>query len=115
MMAHDWDFAGGEAEFKKALELDPNDAHAHERYADNLSALGGREQEALAEINRAHQLDPMSPDISVDIGIVYIDARRFDEAIAVCKKVANENSTFATAHSCLASAYWVKHMYPEVI
>jgi tetratricopeptide (TPR) repeat protein len=115
MMAHDWDFAGGEAEFKKALELDPNDAHAHERYADNLGALGGREQEALAEINRAHQLDPLSLDISVEIGIIYIDARRFDEAIMVCKKVADENPTFATAHFCLASAYWGKHMYPQVI
>jgi tetratricopeptide (TPR) repeat protein len=115
MMAHDWDFAGGEAEFKKALELDPNDAHAHERYADNLGVLGGREQEALAEINRAHQLDPLSPDISVEVGIIYIDARRFDDAIVVCKKVANENPTFATAHFCLASAYWGKHMYPQVI
>jgi tetratricopeptide (TPR) repeat protein len=115
MMAHDWDFAGGEVEFKKALELDPNDAHAHERYADNLGVLGGREQEALAEINRAHRLDPLSPDIGVEVGIVYIDARRFDEAIVMCKKVANENPTFATAHSCLASAYWGKHMYPQVI
>jgi tetratricopeptide (TPR) repeat protein len=114
-MGHEWDFAGGEAEFKKALELDPNDAHAHERYADNLGVLGGREQEALAEINRAHQLDPRSLAIRVEIGIVYIDARRFDEAIDVCKKVANESPTFAGAHDCLATAYWGKKMYPQVI
>ena len=66
-MAHEWDFAGGEAEFKKALELDPNDAHAHQRYANNLGVIGGREQEALAEINRAHQLDPMSLAIRADL------------------------------------------------
>jgi Tol biopolymer transport system component len=114
-MAHDWDFAGGEAEFKKALELDPSDTHAHERYADNLGVLGGREEEALAEINRAHQLDPNSLSISVEIGVVYTDARRFDEAISVCKKVANENRTFASAHSCLIYAYWGKRMYPQVI
>jgi len=114
-MAHEWDFAGGEAEFKKALELDPSDAHAHERYGDNLGALGGREQEALAENRRAHELDPRSPGIDVDLGILHIDARRFDEAIAVCKKVAREDPTFATAHSCLASAYWGKRMYPQVI
>ena len=70
-MAHEWDFAGGEAEFKKALELDSNDSHAHQRYADNLGVLGGREQEALAEINRAHQLDPLSLAISVDVGNVH--------------------------------------------
>ena len=113
-MAH-WDFAGGEAEFKKALELDPNDSHAHQRYADNLDLLGGREQDALAEINRAHQLDPQSLAISVDVGNVYAFARRFDEAIVACKKVANEHPTFADAHTCLANAYWGKKMYPQVI
>ncbi|HXM60254.1 MAG TPA: serine hydrolase [Terriglobales bacterium] len=114
-MAHDWDFAGGEAEFKKALELDPNDSHAHQRYANNLKLLGGREQDALAEINRAHQLDPGSLTISVDVGMVYTYARRFDEAIAVCQKVANENPTFADAHNCLAYAYWGKKMYSHSI
>jgi tetratricopeptide (TPR) repeat protein len=104
-MAHDWDFAGGEVEFKKALELDPNGSHAHQRYADNLGLLGGGEQEALAEINRAHQLDPLSLAISVDVGNVHAYARRFDEAIVACKKVANENPTFAGAHDCLANAY----------
>jgi tetratricopeptide (TPR) repeat protein len=115
IMAHQWDFAGGEAEFKKGLELDPNNAQAHMVYADNLSTLGGREQEALAEVNRAHQLDPQSLTISVEIGTVYIDARRFDEAIVVCKKVAHEHPTFAPAHACLADAYWARRMYPQVI
>jgi CubicO group peptidase (beta-lactamase class C family)/tetratricopeptide (TPR) repeat protein len=114
-MAHDWDFAGGEAEFKKALELDPNDSHAHQRYANNLKLLGGREQDALTEINRAHQLDPGSLTISVDVGMVYTYARRFDEAIAVCQKVANENPTFADAHNCLAYAYWGTKMYSHSI
>jgi tetratricopeptide (TPR) repeat protein len=77
--------------------------------------LGGRELEAIAEINHAHQLDPRSLAINVEIGIVYIDARRFDEAIDVCKKVADENPTFAGAHDCLATAYWGKKMYPQVI
>ncbi len=115
IMAHQWDFAGGEAEFKKGLELDPNNAQAHKVYADNLSTLGGREKEALAEINLAHQLDPQSLTISVEVGTVYVDARRFDEAIVVCKKVANEHPTFAPAHACLADAYWARRMYPQVI
>jgi eukaryotic-like serine/threonine-protein kinase len=114
-MEYDWDFAGGEAEFKKALELDPNDATAHWFYAFDLGIIGGREQEALAEINRAHQLDPLSSVIGVAIGNVHMWARRYDEAILVCKKMANENPTFAEAHSCLASAYRAKRMYPEVI
>jgi serine/threonine protein kinase/tetratricopeptide (TPR) repeat protein len=111
----DWDFAGGEAEFKKALELDPNDATAHQWYALFLAEIGGREQEALAEVNRAHQLDPLSAVISSAVGAIHISARRYDEAIAVCQKLAIENPTFAYAHNCLASVYWGKRLYPQVI
>jgi tetratricopeptide (TPR) repeat protein len=46
-MQYDWDFAGGEAEFKKSFELDPNDATARQWYADDIGMIGGREQEAL--------------------------------------------------------------------
>jgi TolB-like protein len=114
-MQYDWDFAGGEAEFKKSFELDPNDATAHQWYAENLGTLGGREQEALAEINRAHELDPLSPIITRVKGSVLVSAHKFDEAIAVCKKLVNEDPTFALAHDCLAWAYWGKHMYPELV
>ena len=114
-IGYDWDFAGGEAEFKKAIELDPNDATAHQWYAESLGTIGGREQEALAEINRAHQLDPLSPIISRVIGSIRVSARQYDEAISVCKDLEDENPTFATAHDCLAYAYWGKHMYAQAI
>src|SRR6266849_3141884 len=105
-MEYDWNFAGGEVEFKKAFELDPNDATAHFWYAIDIGWIGGREQEALAEVNRAQQLDPLSPIIGSRIGSIHIWARRYDEGIAVCKKLASENPTFAVAHLCLANGYW---------
>src|SRR5262249_39498360 len=111
----EWDFAGGLAEYKKALELDPNDATAHQWYAQDLATIGGREQEALSEINRAHQLEPQSLIISQAIGQIYIFARRYDDAMAVCKKLANENPRFAEAHDCLPRAYLGKRMYWEFI
>jgi len=114
-MGYDWDFAGGEAEFKKAIELDPNDATAHQWYAENLGTIGGREQEALAEINRAHQLDPLSPIITRVIGSIRVSARQYDEAISVCKELENENPTFPVGHDCLGFAYWGKRMYPQVV
>jgi eukaryotic-like serine/threonine-protein kinase len=114
-MEYDWDFVGGEAEFKKAFELDPNDATAHHWYAQDIAWIGGREQEAIAEANRAFQLDPLSPITTLTLGDINISARRYDEAIAACKKLANENPTFASAHLCLAFAYWGKRMYPQVI
>jgi tetratricopeptide (TPR) repeat protein len=114
-MQYDWDFAGGEAEFKKAFALDPNDATARQWYADDIGMIGGREQEAIAEVSRAHQLDPLSPIITRVMGGVFVWARQYDQAIAVCSKLANEDPTFAVAHDCLAYAYWGKRMYPQVI
>ena len=112
---YEWDFAGGEAEFKRALELDPSDATAHQWYAQIISELGGRQQEALAEVNRAHQLDPLSLVISVTIADIHLAARQYDEAIGLCKNLANENPSFAMTHYLLAEAYWGKHMYPEAV
>ncbi len=113
-MEYDWDFAGGEAEYKRALKLDPNDATAHQWYADDIAFLG-REQESIAEINRAHQLDPASLVISAEVGRMYIAARKFNDAIPIDQKVADENPTFSRAHFFLAMAYWGKGMYPQVV
>jgi tetratricopeptide (TPR) repeat protein len=79
--------------------------------------LGAREQEALAEVNRAHQLDPLSPIMSAEVGFNHVIARQYDEGIAVYTKLAKENPTFAAAatHFYLADAYWAKRMYPQVI
>jgi len=114
-MQYDWDFAGGEAEFRKSFDLDPNDATAHQWYGDEIGQIGGREREAFAEADLAHELDPLSPVITRVVGGVRVSAGKFDEAIAICRKLANENPTFAIAHDCLAQAYWGKLMYPQVI
>ncbi len=109
-----YDFAGGVAEFKKAFALDPNDATAHQWYAEDLAALG-RTQEALTEAARARELDPLSPIIALSRARVYLSARQFDEAIVEAKRVAAENPTFPVAHLYLAQAYWGKGMYPQAI
>jgi TolB-like protein/predicted Ser/Thr protein kinase len=112
---HDWDFAGGEAELKKALELDPNDATAHQWYAEDLAYLGGRETEAIAAADHAHQLDPSSNIVATEAGFVRILAGRFDDGLAVCRKVAEENPGFARAHFCMFQAYSAKRQYAEAI
>jgi len=115
LMEYDWDFPRGEAEYRKAFELDPNDATAHQWYAEDIGLIGGREQEAIAEANHAHQLDPLSPIISRSMGDARALARQYDQGIEICRKLANENPAFAQAHECLADAYWGKRMYPQVI
>jgi len=114
-MQYDWDFAGGEAEYKKALELDPSDATAHQWYATDLAWLGGRTNEAIDEVNRAHQLDPLSPIISFEQGFVYLTIRQFDKAINICEQLTIGNPKFALAHHCLAQAYWGKGIYEKVV
>ena len=114
-MEYDWDFASGEGEYKKALELDPNDATAHQWHGQDLGWIGGKEEEALAEMNRAHQLDPLSSIISECSGLVQVSARKYDDAIATCQRVAAENPLFAQAHRCLIEAYWGKGVYPQVV
>jgi TolB-like protein/Tfp pilus assembly protein PilF len=114
-ISYDWDLAAGENEYKKAIQLDPNDATAHQWYAESLSVLGGRQQEAQAEINHAHELDPFSPIISRVMASVRVAAGEYDEAISICKELASENPTFAVAHDCLFYGYWGKRMYPEAI
>jgi TolB-like protein len=114
-MEYDWDFAGGEAEYKKAFELDPNDATAHQWHAEDIGWIGGRAQESIAEIDRAHELDPLSPIISVEAGHLRAVAGDYDAAITLCQKVANENPTFARAYLCLAQSYWGKGLYPQVV
>jgi TolB-like protein/DNA-binding winged helix-turn-helix (wHTH) protein len=113
-MEYDWDFAAGEAEYKKSFELDPDDATAHHWYAQDIGWLG-RSDEAVAEVNLAQQLEPSSFIVTTEVGMVDLTARKFDDAVATCSKVANENPAFAQAHSCLALAYWGKHMYPKVV
>jgi len=113
-MEYDWDFAGGEAEYKKGFQLDPNDAQAHMWYAEELIWLG-RTEEGLAEDDRAHQLDPLSPIIAQDVGQFRIWARKYDEGIAICRKYAEENPMFAQVHYCLMVGYWMKGMYRETL
>jgi len=114
-MEYDWDFSGGEAEYKAAFELDPDDGTAHYWYAQDIDWIGGRNAEALSEAQRAFQLDPSSPIRAVTVGTVYNTGRQYDDAIAVCKRLTLENPTFAGAHLCLGQAYWGKGAYAKVI
>jgi TolB-like protein/DNA-binding winged helix-turn-helix (wHTH) protein/Tfp pilus assembly protein PilF len=76
----DWNFAGAEREFKKAIALNPNYATAHQWYAELLS-IEGRNQEAIAEINRALDLDPQSAIMHHQAGQILRSAREYPDAL----------------------------------
>jgi serine/threonine protein kinase/Tfp pilus assembly protein PilF len=114
-MQFSWNFSGGEAEFRKALQLDPGDATAHQWFSESLSYIGGRAQESIEEGNRAHQLDPLSPIVAAQQAQAYMYDRQFDKAIELYKKVIADNPTFGRAHSEMAVVYWGQRRYQDVI
>ena len=75
----------------------------------------GRREEAFVEINKAHELDPLSRAVSGNIGLRFYEARRFDEAIAQHKKLIEMEPNYPIVHSFLAMAYEAKGMYQEAI
>jgi len=77
---YDWDWVTAEKEYRRAIELNPNYATAHHWYAEYL-ANRGRFDEALAESERARELDPLSLIIAADNGVILYYARRYDDSI----------------------------------
>jgi serine/threonine protein kinase len=113
--AYHWDFSGGETEYRKAFALDPSDATAHQWFAEDLASYGGRTQEAIDEANRARQLDPLSPIISVALMEAHIGARQFDKAIETGQPIVAENPRFGAAYVFLGRAYWGERKYSEAL
>ena len=77
---YDWDWVTAEKEYRRAIDLNPNYATAHQWYAEHL-ANRGRFDEALAESERARELDPLSLIIAADNGVILYYARRYDDSI----------------------------------
>lgn len=111
---YDWNWAIAEAEFKRAIELNPNYATAHHWYAMYLSAMG-RHDEALAEIRRAKVLDPVSLIINANEGWIYFCARQYDRGVEQLRETINMDPNFGNAHYKLALVYEIKGMRDEAV
>ena len=110
----DYDLAGGEAEFRKTLELDPSDATAHQWFCQMLNAVG-RSREGIEECNRARELDPLAPIMAYAQAEGYNDSHQFEKAIELATKASAENPDFPPNHVALFYAYWGERKYPEAI
>jgi adenylate cyclase len=114
LLQYDHDFAGAEREFKRAIELDPNYATAHQWHGEMLVDVG-RFDEAFVEIRRALELEPLSLPINWDYGRFLYMARRYDESLAQHKKTIELDPGFARAHRTLAEVYQVKNDYANAV
>lgn len=101
---YDWDFATAEREFKRAIELDPKNATARQRYAEFL-ALMGRHKEANTEVWQARSLDPRSLPVNQAIGAIQYYAKEYDHAADHLKKTLAIDDKFAPAHTSLGLVF----------
>jgi TolB-like protein/Tfp pilus assembly protein PilF len=111
---YDWDWAGAEAEFRRALELNPNYADAHHFYSRFLASLG-RLAEAQAELKRSQDLDPLSLEVKANAGVILYFGRRYDEAIQELRTISELDPKFFVPYWGLGLCYEQKGMYKEAI
>lgn len=102
------DLAGATREYKRAIELKPNDADAHHWFSNDSLAALGQFDEAIAEGKRSVELDPLSIVINADLGETFFYARRFDESVAQLRKTLEIDPTSFYAHYNLGIALQAK-------
>jgi TolB-like protein/lipoprotein NlpI len=113
-LTHDWNFPGAEEYLKRATELSPNNPTTHHWYALYLRCMG-RFDEAFAELNRAHHLDPLSLVIKTAIAATHYYGRQYDMALAKCREVFDLDPNFYIVYGVWSMAYAFKGMYKEAI
>jgi TolB-like protein/Tfp pilus assembly protein PilF len=110
----EWNWNAAESDYKRAIELNSNNATAHHWYALQLAQLG-RSDEALQEITAAQKHDPLSPIIRAARAKILLIARRFSDAVAQCRKALELEPNFAPAYSVLAQAYAFQQQHSEAL
>jgi eukaryotic-like serine/threonine-protein kinase len=113
--AYEWDFAGGEAEFRKAIAIDPEDATSHQWLGQLQGWIGGRPQESIDETSRAHQLDPLSPEIAFAVAEAYVENHQDEKGEAMDQKLIAENPAFSVGHLLLAWMYLGQGKYEKYV
>lgn len=99
----EWDFKAAEEKFLRAIELNRGLASAHHGYAHFLSEMC-RHDEAITEVKRAQEMEPLSATINSDAGWFYYRARRYEEAINQCRRVLEMEPQFSSSEICIIQA-----------
>lgn len=111
---YDWNWNEAESKYRRALELDPNNAAAHFFYA-HLNSNLGRHGEALKMVDRARQLDPLSLITNSAEGQFLFFAGRSDEAVSKLNQTLDLDPKFWHSHLILSGIYAEKRMFPEAV
>ena len=114
LRSFDWDFDSAGKEFQRAIEVNPSYATAHHWNAVNLALLG-RHKEALLEMRKAENLDPLSLIINSDLAEFLLLTHSYDESVKQGRKMIEMDPTFAIGHNQLGDAYLLKQMDKEAV
>jgi serine/threonine protein kinase/tetratricopeptide (TPR) repeat protein len=114
LQSYDWDWIGMEREFRRAIELNPNYATAHQWFAMALTSLG-RTSEAIQEIQKALELDPLSLIINTSAGFVYVYSGQEEKALRQAEKILDMDPTFDFAHLISALVSERRGRYGEAV
>jgi len=109
------DWEGADREFKRALELNHNYAPAHHWYSMYLALLRDRKEQALAEAQKAYELDPLSAVVGANLAKILQEVGQDDRAIEQAKKTLDLEPDSAVTHAVLGIAYQDKRLYGEAI
>lgn len=112
---YDWDWAGAESEFKRAIALNPRYTTAHQWYAAHYLTPKGRLEEALAEMSQARDIDPVSLVMNSFMGATLYFAGRRDQAVEQCLKTIELDPNFGVAHWHLGLALVQEARFEEAI
>ena len=104
-----------ELEFRRAIELNPNNSSAHYFYAFRLLAPENRIDQGLEHVRAALSLDPLSPSIRTNYGVLLTMARRYPEAVAQLQNVLAQNPGFVPAQNRLAQLYAMTGNFAEAV
>ena len=111
---YDWDWLNGDREYRRAIELYPNYATAHQWYAFFLM-LRGESAAAIEEIERARELDPLSLIIKIASAWIYIYIGRIDQAEDQCRHALEMDPDFMFAFDALSAIYQIRREYDKAI
>ena len=114
LMIYDWEWAGAEKEFKRAIELNAGYAKAHQWYGGYLDAIGRRD-DAITEAKRARELDPLLPIMNFELGMAFYYNRDYDKAIEELQETLALDADFPPANGELSAAYELKGMYDQAV